>query len=275
MTSRAENLISLLNIENRNEVIENLNETIQNYKEGTDKAATMLDYLFEQLQLDNLDEEARTEIKNELLLSIKSAAGYHLTENYLWDTGTRLAPLRETTVTGADIVGKDSNLQGDLYHRRKDKDGLHRQEPKKRNYDEDEKEIEKKLAQLKKLFNDRNKKKITLTDIKKILQSESIEFRSSVKQKMRAASALIEDDPSCEDELLEHYFTEGIILEDSASGTSSSTSWSNWQGITHQVVISRDGIVKSSNTFLCRIGDMMDKEKYDYLISKGVRIIEN
>ena len=110
-----------------------------------------------------MDEASETEIKNNLLLILKSEAGYFLTEDFDFSTGGGFNnslkgsikenyTLRETTITGADIVGKDRNLQGDLYTRRKDKQGLHRQEPKKRKYDEDEIDIEKKLEALKKLF---------------------------------------------------------------------------------------------------------------------------
>ena len=77
-----------------------------------------------------------------------------------------------------------------------------------------------------------------MTDIKRILTSESTEQRFNVKKKMQAASALLKEDNDCEDELLEYYFSEGnILIEDSASGTSSSTSWNNWQGISYQVYI--------------------------------------
>ncbi len=273
--SRAETMISLLNISNRKEVMENLNETIQSYKDDNIKADKQLDYLFKQLGFDNLDQQMKTEIKNDLLMRIKSDAGYCLKENYIWNTNTKLAPLRETTATGSSISGPDSNRFTSINKRTKSSDGLFRNKPKKKPQDKDEIDIDKKLEALKTLFNNRNKQKITLTDIKKILQSESIEFRSNVRQKMRAINALILEDEETEDELLNLYFTEGYILNESSGGSSSSLSWSNWQSITHQVVIARDGLVKSSNTFLCRIGDMMDKEKYDYLTSKGVRIIEN
>ncbi len=273
--TRAEKMISLLNIENRKEVMENLNETIQSYKDDDEKADMQLDYLFEQLNLDDLDEQSRTQLKNELLLSIKTDAGYYLKENYLWNVGGRLAPLKETTHTSSSIVGPDSNRFSSINRRYRDTDGLFRNRPERKKQDKEEIDIEKKLEALKTLFNNRNKQKITLTDIKKILQSESIELRSTIRERMLAASALINEEPEIENELIEHYFDQGYILNESSGGSSSSLSWSNWQGITHQVVISRDGLVKSSNTFMCRIGDIMNQEKYDYLISKGVRIIEN
>ena len=241
--SEAERMISLLNIDNKKEVMENLKETIKAYKNDMPDADKKLDYLFDQLQFDRLDEDSKNEIYNSFLSAIKSDAGYQLKENYLWNTGTRLAPLRETIVTGSDIVGKDSNLQGDLYKRTKGADNLHRQEPKKRKYDEDEMDIEDKLKLLKKLFNDRNKKKITLTDIKKILQSESIEFRSIIRERLKAASALIEDEPECREQLIEHYFEDGNILNESSGGSSSSMSWNNWQGVSYEVYIDDKNII--------------------------------
>jgi len=339
--NRAKSFLSLLKIDNREEVNEMLAETIRSYADGKPDADRKLNHMFESLNL-KVDEQASNEVFNLLLLATKRDAGYHMKENYNWNTGTKLAPLKpflneskkkwsgktdkgkgvemgqdksgmyygeirdrygdiessttkktkqevdkwfseqgikkikwnisETIVTGSDIVGKDSNLQGSEFTRRKDKDGLHRQEPKKRKYDANERDIEKKLEALKKLFLSRADKKITLTDIKKILQSESIEFRSSIKQKMSAASALIEDEPDCEQELLEYYFSDGNILNESSGGSSSSTSWNNWQGVEHQVSI-KDGYIIASNTFLARLNTKISQDEIDYLQEKGVRVI--
>jgi len=342
--NRAEKLISLLNIENRKKINKNLNKTIQNYREGTKNADLMLDTLFEQLRLNELDKQARLELQNELLYVIKNAAGYHQTSDYMWNVGGKLAPLqeitqneskkhwkgktdkgrkvamgqqkngmyygeirdeygdiesastaktkqeidrwfdehgikrikwdlKETTITGADIVGKDSNLQGDIYTRKKSSDGLHRQEPKKRKYDEDELDVDKKLQQLKKLFNDRNKTKITMSALRKILTSESIEQRSKIKHKMLAASALISEDKDCEKDLLRYYFTDGFILDESSGGSSSSTTWSNWHDVSYIVYIDATGRVKSSNSFLARVSERIDQQKLEYLLSKGITVI--
>jgi len=260
--TRVEKIIWLLgnklSEQEQNDISDMVQETIQSFKQSDKDAGLKLDYLWSRLKLDKLEAGVQVELQNELLHAIKGQAGYHQAADYLWDTGTRLAPLKETTVTGADIVGKDSNLQGDLYHRRKHKDGLHRQEPKKRKYDEDEDDIEKKLEQLKKLFNDRNKKKITLTDIKKILQSESIEFRSIIRERLKAASALIEDEPDCKQELLEHYFTEGNILNDS-SPTSSTFNHNAWSG--YRYVRLKDNVVIATNTALVQNGSRLSNDK--------------
>lgn len=248
-----------------------IEQAIQKYKSGTDDAYTMIDRIYSKFRLD-LNEYSETEIKNNLLMILKSEAGYCLKEDYIWNVGGQLAPLKETTITGADIVGKDSNLQGDIYKRVKSTDNLYRQEPKKRKYDEDEDEVIDKLKALLKLFNDRSKSKITMTSLKKILSNESMEQRFNIKSRLKAASALIEDSPECETELIKHYFTEGNILE-SSGGSSSSTSWSNWQDVSYIVYIDSSGRVKSSNSFLARVSERIDQQKLEYLLSKGITII--
>ncbi len=276
--SRAEKLISVLNIDNKNEILEYLKETVQAYKNDMPDADRKFNYLIEQLKL-NIDEQAKAEFKNRLLLNIKYAAGYHLSEDYLWNTDTKLAPLtpslKETIVSG-DFEGKDSNRVGSIYTRTKDSQGIVHRKPKPKPQDADEKEIEDKLQALLKLFNSRNKTKITMTALKSILSDSSIEERSSIKQKLSAASALIQDDKSCQDDLIQYYFTDGKILnEDSASGTSSSTSWQNWNSVEKVVYIdAKTGRCKFSNSFLARVAERIDKQKLEYLLSKGIKCIQ-
>jgi hypothetical protein len=274
--TRIEKIIWLLgnklSEQEQNDISDMVQETIQSFKQSDKDAGLKLDYLWSRLKLDKLDESVQVELQNELLHAIKGQAGYHQAADYLWNTSTQLAPLRETVV-GADIVGKDSNLQGDLYKRTKGADGLNRQHPKKRKYDEDEIDIEKKLEALKKLFMSRVDTKITMTAIKKILQSESIEERSNVRQKFKAAAALLKEDKTCENDLLKYYFQDGFILNESSGGSSSSTSWNSWQSVVHKVFIDSSGRVKASNSFLARIGERVDKQKLDYLLSKGLTVI--
>jgi len=274
MTTKTKQIISLLNIENRNQINEMINETIQSYKDDKNDAGEKLDYLFKSLKLEGLDEQSQNEVKNSLLFSLKSDAGYYLKEDYLWNVGGNLAPLRETTATGLSIVGPDSPKIGNINKRQKGSDGLMRQKPMPKPQDKDEKEIEDKLQALLKLFNSRSKTKITMTSLKKILSDASIEERSSIKQKMNTIDRLINEDEKMKDELIQHYFIDGAILEDSASSTSSSTSWSNWNAVEHAVYIDSTGRVKSSNTFLVRVAERVDQQKLEYLLSKGVTVIE-
>ncbi len=252
-----------------------LNQVIEKW-EGNETAGaySVINGMMAQLGCNKLNEDATNEIHSKFIELINKEAGFHNKTDFLWNVGGQIAPLRETVVTGAHITGKDSNLQGDIYHRRKDKDGLHRQEPKKRPYDKSEIDIEKQLEKILQLFMNRNKKKITLTDLKRIMPDLSIEERSNVKHKLSAASALIEDDPSCESELLEHYFEQGKILNESSGGSSSSTSWNNWQGVSYEVYVDSSGRVKSSNSFLARVGETIDQNRIEYLKGKGLTIIK-
>ena len=263
-----------LNKENQNEIDSLIEEAVQKYKQGADDAYTMIDIIYNQFQLDGLDEEAETEIKNNLLLILKKDAGYFLKEDFLWNVGGQLAPLKpslkETVSTGDSIQGPDSNRFTSINKRTKSSDGLFRSKPKKKPQDAEEDDIDKKLQLLKNLFNDRSKKKITITDIKKILQSESLEQRSNVKSKMLAASALIEDEPECKQELLEHYFEQGNILNDS-SPTTSTFSHSAWSGYKY-VRLSSDNIVIHSNTFLVQNGSKLSQDKISELKAMGITI---
>ena len=285
MANRAEQTFSLLNFENRKGVNKFLNETIEKFKEGKD-TANSLDFLFYKIGTNKLDESARAEIEDLILAMIKKDAGLISVNEFDFKYGGKFNSLenadlkdnfkssgwvkhnlKETISTGPSIAGQDSNRIGDLYTRKEKK-------PMPKKQDKDELSIKKKLEAILKLFNDRNKSKITMTDIKKILTDSTIEERSNVLQRLRAAQMLIEDSPDEEKELIRYYFTEGKILEDSASGTSSSTTWSNWQNVSHKVYINSDGRVKSSNTFLARVSERIDSQKLEYLLSKGVTVIE-
>ncbi len=271
--TNAQKFLSLLNLDNRKEVNEMIIETIESYKNNEINADRKIEFLFEKLQLDDLDEGAKNEIKSELLRIVKSDAGYHLKSDYLWSTNTKLAPLEPSIkeTLAQNIVGPDSNRVGDIYSRKKDDFGIYHQEPKPKKQNKDELDIQKKLEALKKLFNSRNQQKITLSDIKKILQSESIEERSNVKSKMLAASALINEEPEIENELIEHYFFQGNILNESSGGSSSSTSWSNWSMFKY-IKVNKTGLVVHSNSFLCQAGTILTKEKQVELEGMGVKI---
>jgi len=278
-----DNLLSMLGVdklsdEKQEKVKELLKKIIDKWRAGENSEAyVVLNGMMAQLKLNTLDEEARTEIKDKFMQMISREAGYSV-KDFLWNTGggfnnplksnlkenfkgSGFLNLKETTGTG-DIVGKDSNLQGDIYKRVKSTDGLHRQKPKKRDYDFEEEEIIDKLEALKKLFLNRNVKSITLDDIKKILQNESEEQIFSAKQHLTEAIKMA--NTVSEGKVLNYYFSESSPI----TSTFSANSWAGFK----YIKITKTGLVVHSNTFLCQPGTKLTKEKQSELEGMGVKI---
>lgn len=261
--NRAEKMIALLNIENRKEVNENLNETIENYKNGTENAGEMFEFLFEHLGFNNIGKQEKTEIKNDFLMAIKEAAGYCLKENYNFSFGGGFNnSLKESISTGSDIVGKDSNRIGDIYTRKKDDFGIYHQEPKAKKQDKDELDIQKKLELLKKLFLNRNTKEISIADIRKVLTSESEEQLISAKQFLEQANE--KSKSVSENFVLDYYFSE-------SSPITSTFSHNAYSGFKY-VHLNKENIVTATNSFFVKVGNTLSKERIQELQNIGIKL---
>ncbi len=261
--TKTEKMISLLNLENRNEINEMINETIQSYKDDKTDADKKLDYLFEKLQLDTLDIRAQAELKNEMLLRIKADAGYHQKSdyNFSFGQGFNSGGLKESII-GGDFAGPDSNRVGSLYVKKKDDFGIYHQEPKPKKQDQDELDIQKKLNALKKLFQNRNSKDISIADIRKVLTSESEEQIFSAKQFLKEAAE--KSKTISEKYVLEYYFNE-------SSSISSTFSHNAWSGFKY-VHLNKENIVTATNSFFVKVGNTLTKERILELQGIGIKI---
>ena len=272
MNQDTQDLFSMLGLDKlekskQEKVKELLKKIIDKWRAGENSEAyVVLNGMLAQLKLDTLDEEARAEIKDKFMQMISREAGYSV-KDFLWDTGgtfnnANISDIKEMTITGADIVGKDSNLQGDLYSRVKNKDNLYRQKPKKRDFDEDEEDVIDKLKKLKQLFLNRNAKDITIDDIKKILTTESEEQIFSAKQYLNEAIKMANTVGN--DKAMNYFFSE-------SSPITSTFSHSAWSGFKY-IRVNKTGLVVHSNTFLCQAGTILTSKKQAELEGMGVKI---
>ena len=278
-----DNLLSMLGVdklsdEKQDRVKELLKKIIDKWRAGENSEAyVVLNGMFAQLKLDTLDEEARTEIKDKFMQMISREAGFSV-KDFIWNTGQGFNnPLKSNlkenfkdsgwlnikeTTSSSDAVGPDSNLQGDIYSRVKGNDGLSRRKPKKRDYDEDEEEVILKLNALRKLFQNRNQKDISIDDIKKVLTSESEEQIFSAKQYINEAIKMARTVGN--DKAMNYYFTESSPI----TSTFSHSAWSAFK----YVHLSKDFTVTATNSFLVKVGNTLSKERIIELQNIGIKI---
>ena len=261
--TKMEQMVSLLNLKNKKEINEMINETIQSYREGNKNADKQLEYLFEQMGFKNLDQKMTDEIKNDLLMRIKSDAGYFLKEDYNFNFGGGFnsGGLKES-ITGDNIKGPDSPRIGDIYTRKKDNFGIYHQEPKAKKQDKDELDIQKKLELLKKLFQNRNKKRITLDMIRNILTTESQEQLIAAKQFLQEADSKTKS--------VNEKFVVALYFSESSPITST-FSHNAYSGFKY-VHLSKDNVVSATNSFFVKIGDTLTKERIQELQAIGIKL---
>ena len=197
-----DNLLHMLGVdklssEKQEKVKELLKKIISKHRAGNDEGAySILNSMLTTLNCDTLPESVITEVKDNLWSLISKEAGYSV-KDFLWKTGgafnnPNISDIKETTAAG-DIVGKDSNRFTDAYKRVLAKDGLFRQKPRQRDLDDEEDEVIDKLKKLKKLFQGRNAKDISIDDIKKVLTQESREQQLSALQYLKEAQTMLND----------------------------------------------------------------------------------
>ena len=242
MTEDFKKLLELLGFqklspEKQEQVKQLLNKLIDHYQgdDEDEKIDDGVQYLFQEMNLDTLDETAQAEIREHLWKCIKQSAGYHLKENYDFNFGSGFSNslkgnMREQMTTGDNFEGPDSNRIGDIYKRTKDTQGIFRHEPKPKPQDEEEKKIEKQLQKIKDLFQNRNIKDVSIADIEKII-SES-------------------------------------------SPTTSTFSHNAWSGFKY-IKVNKTGLVVHSNTFLCQAGTKLTSQKQAELEAQDVKIYFN
>ena len=248
----------------QDKVKELLKKIIDKWRAGENSEAyVVMNGMMAQLKLNTLDEAASNEIKDKFMQMLSREAGYSVKE-FIWNTqGAFYNPsnFNETTGTGSDISGPDSNVQGELYKRVKSTDGLHRQKPKRRDYDFEEDEVIDKLEKLKKLFLNRGQKNISLDDIKKILTEEDEEQILSAKQYLNEAAKMA--NVVSENKVLNYYFSESSPI----SSTFSQNSWSGFK----YVHLSKNNEVTATNSFFVKVGNTLSKERILELQNIGIK----
>lgn len=239
MNQDLENLLKMIGYEKADDetkakVKELLKKIIARKEAGENEGAlVVLNSMLKALQIDELDESAKQEIKENFISLVAKEAGFHTVKDFNFSFGGGFnnsfkGAVSETTATGDSIQGMDSNRIGSIYSRKKDAQGIFRQSPMPKKQDADEKKIEKQLQKIKDLFQSRNIKDVSISDIEKILQNES-------------------------------------------SPTTSTFSHSAWSGFKY-IKVNNTGLVVHSNTFLCQAGTKLTKEKQDELQAMGVKI---
>jgi hypothetical protein len=269
-TSDIEKLLSVWNIpdDKKDEVKEILKKIIKKYRQGNNEGADVnLGAVLKMLNCENLDEAVQINLK-ELLWNIVQKESAYSKADFDFNFGQGFNnPLKESISTGSDISGPDSNRFTSINKRFKDKDGIYRSRPELKPQDDEEDEIADKLKKLKKLFQGRNAKEITIDDIRKILTSESQEQQFSALQYLKEAQTAIDNTNDCganEQQVMDYYFSE-------SSPISSTFSHSAWSGFKY-IRVNKTGLVVHSNTFLCEPGTILTSKKQSELEGMGTKI---